>query len=101
MARELERPNPRIFVKGSIKECDAMFLSVEHQIFCTVKNCSVVDATLGVIAICYVFMYNYPIGLNNFYVYLQQCLLQIKDGKKLPISVVKFIDEPSKAVSTA
>ena len=52
MARELERPNPRILVKGSIKECDAMFLSVEHQIFCTVKNCSVVDATLGVIAIC-------------------------------------------------
>lgn len=77
-----------------------MFLTVENQIFCSVDSCSVVDATLGVIAICYVFMYNYPSGLNNFYVYLQQCILKIKDGNKLPISIVKFIDELSKTVIT-
>lgn len=41
----------------------------------------------------YVFLYDYPSGLNNFYLYLQKCILQLQDGKKLPSTVINFVND--------
>ena len=61
----------------------------------------IVDATLGLLAIYYVFMYNYPAGLNTFFYFFKKHVLKISDGKKLPasvISVINGLDDASKAI---
>ena len=52
-----------------------------------------IKETLGLRACCYVFMFEYPTGLKKLFLYLQQCILQIRDGKKLPSSVITFVME--------
>ena len=66
-------------------------LAADKQIICSFES-SLVEATLALLATCYVFMFNYPLGLKNFYLYLQKCILRILDGKKLPSSVITFVN---------
>ena len=51
-----------------------------------------VEAALALLATYYVFMFNYPPGLTNFYLFLQKCILHIQDGKKLPSSLISFVN---------
>ena len=51
-----------------------------------------VKAALALLATYYVFMFNYPPGLTNFYLFLQKCILQIQDGKKFPSSLISFVN---------
>ena len=51
-----------------------------------------VEAALALLATYYVFLFNYPPGLTNFYLFLQKCILQIHDGKKLPSSLISFVN---------
>ena len=52
------------------------------------------EATVGLLGSYYAFMFNYPVCLNHFYLYLQKCILQISDGSwKLPGSVITFETE--------
>ena len=51
-----------------------------------------VEAALAFLATYYVFMFNYPPGLTNFYFFLQKCILHIQDGKKLPSSLISFVN---------
>ena len=54
---------------------------------------NLLEATLGLLASNYVFMYNYLPSLNIFFLYLQKSILKISDGKKLPSSVITFVNE--------
>ena len=51
-----------------------------------------VEAALALLATYYVFMFNYLPGLTNFYLFLQKCILHIQDGKKLPSSLISFVN---------
>ena len=95
MAAKREHQFPWIIIKGGIREA-------EEQLLCSCTG-SLVEATLGLMAVYYVFMFNYTAGLNNFCLYLQRCVLQTNDGKRLSstiISLVNNIDSMSKSGST-
>jgi hypothetical protein len=49
----------------------------------------VVDAAVVLMAVNYVFMFEYA-GICLF---LQKCVLNINDGKKLPASVISFVNK--------
>ena len=51
-----------------------------------------VEAALAFLPTYYVLMFNYPPGLTNFYLFLQKCILQIQDDKKLPSSLISFVN---------
>ena len=72
---------------------DSIHLVAEKQVICSVEDGSLLEAALCRLAVYYVFMFNYPMGLNNFYLYLQKCILDIQDGRKLPSSVLAFVNE--------
>ena len=101
-AERAGHPFPWIIIKGDIREAEEVYLAAENQLLCLCTD-SLVEATLGLMAVYYVFMFNYPAGLNNFYLYLQRCILQINDGTRLPstiINLVNSIDSMSKSGST-
>ena len=50
------------------------------------------NATLALLATYYVFMFSYPPGLNNFFLYLQKCILQVQDGRKLSSTVIALVN---------
>ena len=89
----MEFPFPCILVEGSLKERKGIHIVAEKQVVCSVEEGSLVDTTLCLLAVYYVFMYNYPTGLNNFYLYLQKCVLNIHDCRKLPSSVIAFFND--------
>ena len=66
-------------------------LAADKQVICDFQA-SLVDATVALLATYYVFMFNYPPGLKNFFLYLQKCILHIQDGKKLPSSVISLVN---------
>ena len=66
-------------------------LAADKQIICSFEA-SLVESALALLATYYVFMFNYPPGLANFFLYLQKCILQIQDGKKLPCSIISFVN---------
>ena len=67
-------------------------MAANEQLLCSFTG-SLVKATLGLLSCYYVFMFNYPAGLKNIFFNLQKCILQIHDGKKLPASVITFVNE--------
>ena len=49
------------------------------------------NATMAWFATYYVFMFEYPASLNNFFTYLQK-YFRIPDARKLPTSVIMFVN---------
>lgn len=94
VAHGKERPFPFIIIKGGLKlTCDSdMHLAADRQLLCSFSG-SLVDAACALLACYYVFMFNYPVGLKNLFLYLQKCILNIHDGKKLPGSVITLVNE--------
>ena len=64
----------------------------KNKVICKVDG-GLVEGALRLMAVNYVFMFNYPPGLNLFCLYLQKCVMQIKDGKKLPSTVISFLNK--------
>ena len=91
----MEKPLPCIFMKGALSEQPCLYLVADRQILCEV-NGGLADATIGLMAVFYVFMYEYPGGLSNYYLYLQHCVIQIRDGRKLPVTVMSLVEELDK-----
>lgn len=98
-ARTMEKPLPCILIQGALNEQPSLHLVADRQVICEV-NGGLADATIGLMAVFYVFMYEYPGGLSNFYLYLQHCVLQIRDGRKLPVSVLRLVEELDKHNAT-
>ena len=93
LAMSREHPFPFLIMEGRLEASPSQFhLAADKQIICSFTS-SLVDATLGLLGSYYVFMFNYPACLNNFYLYLQKCVLQINDGRKLPSSVITLVNE--------
>lgn len=93
MARE--EAFPAIVVKGELKglqDFTQVAIIAEKQVLCKV-NGGLVDAAIGLMAAYYVFMFKYAGTLNHFCLFLQKCVLQIQDGKKLPASVITFVNK--------
>ena len=44
-------------------------------------------------AVCYVFIFSYPVGIANLCIYLQKCMLGKNYGEKLPTSVISFVND--------
>ena len=76
---------------GSLESHDTIYLAADKHIICDFEA-SLVESALALLATYYVFMYNYPPGLTNFFIFLQKCILHIQDGKKLPSSVISLVN---------
>lgn len=87
------KPFPRIVFKGQLSSPDAIYIIADQQVLCSSTNTTLLEATVCLMACYYVFLYDYPSGLNNFYLYLQKCILQLQDGKKLPSTVINFVND--------
>ena len=93
VALDKEEPFPFIILKSRLDSHDQeLHLAADKQLLCLFTS-SLVKATLGLLSCYYVFMFNNPAGLKNIFLYLQKCILQIHDGKKLLASVITFVNE--------
>ena len=92
---KLKEPFPRIILKGTLDCLQEIVVTAENQLLFTipVEEGGLLKATLGLLAVFYVHLFVYPAGLNNFYLYLQSCILQIHDSKKLTISVIALVNK--------
>ena len=89
---------PQILVKGSIENFDdshEIAIVAETMVLYTFQR-RLVDAAVAFMATNYVFMLKYPGSLNNFCLFLQKCVLNINDGKKLPASVITLVNKLDK-----
>ena len=86
-----EQPFPGIIVQGALQDCKVAIIA-EKQMLCEFSG-GLVDATIGYMAAHYVFMFKYACSLNNFCLVLHKCVLQIQDGKRLPSTVISFVNE--------
>ena len=68
-------------------------IAAERTVLFEVESRGMVEAMLALLATYYVFMFEYPQTLNNFYLYLQKWVLNIQDGKKLPAAVINFVND--------
>ena len=90
-ALTIKSPFPVIVVKGDLEGMLTSSIVADGQVLFDVEG-GMMDATLALFATYYVFMYEYPASLNNVFTYLQKCIFQIPDGRKLPTSVITFVN---------
>ena len=91
IAESKDNAFPFLIFMGTLASPGKIYIAADKQIICSV-DVSLVEAALALLATYYVFMYNYPPGLANFYSYIQKCILHISDGKKLPSSLMSFVN---------
>ena len=89
--KEEKRLSPFLICKGSLESHDRIYLAADKHIICDFEG-SLVESALALLAGYYVFMFNYPARLTNFFLFLQKCILHIQDGKKLPASVISLVN---------
>ena len=80
-----------IVVKGGLEGMLSSSIVADRQVLFEMDG-GMMDATVALFATYYVFMYEYPASLNNLFTYLQKCIFQIPDGRKLPTSVITFVN---------
>jgi len=68
VASAKEKPFPFIIVEGTIDSPSEIHLAAENQLLCSFSG-SLVEAACGLLASYYVFMFNYPAGLKNLFLY--------------------------------
>ena len=88
----LQSSFPFIIFEGSLDSPGQIHLVADKQLLCSFTG-SLVEAACGLLAIYYVFMFNYPVGLKHLFLYLQKCVLHINDAQKLPGSVISLVNE--------
>ena len=80
-----------IVVKGELEGMLSSSIVADQQVLFEVDG-GMMEATMALFATYYVFMYEYPTSLNNFFTYLQKCIFQIPDARKLPTCVITFVN---------
>ncbi|XP_073247923.1 uncharacterized protein [Porites lutea] len=88
----LQSSFPFIIFEGSLDSPGQIHLAADKQLLCSFTG-SLVEAACGLLASYYVFMFNYPVGLKNLFLYLQKCVLHINDAQKLPGSVISLVND--------
>ena len=91
IAESKDNSFPFLIFMGALASQGKIYIAADKQIICSFEV-SLVEAALALLATYCVFMYNYPPGLANFYSYIQKCILHISDGKKLPASLMSFVN---------
>ena len=91
IAESKDNSFPFLIFMGALASQGKIYIAADKQIICSFEV-SLVEAALALLATYCVFMYNYPPGLANFYSYIQKCILHISDGKKLPSSLMSFVN---------
>ena len=89
IAESKDNAFPFLIFMGTLASPGKIYIAADKQIICSFDVSLV---ALALLATYYVFMYNYPPGLANFYSYIQKCILHISDGKKLPSSLMSFVN---------
>ena len=87
----LKSPFPVIVVEGGSEGMLTLSVVADQQVLFEVES-RMVDATMVLFSMYYVFMHKYPASLNNVSTYLQKCIFQIPNGQKLPTSVITFVN---------
>ena len=91
IAESKDNSFPFVIFMGALASPGKIYIAADKQIICSFEV-SLVEAALALLATYCVFMYNYPPGLAKFYSYIQKCILHISDGKKLPASLMSFVN---------
>ena len=91
IAESKDNSFPFLIFMGALASQGKIYIAADKQIICNFEV-SLVEAALALLATYCVFMYNYPPGLAKFYSYIQKCILHISDGKKLPASLMSFVN---------
>ena len=91
IAESKDNSFPFFIFMGALASPGKIYIAADKQIICSFEV-SLVEAALALLATYCVFMYNYPPGLAKFYSYIQKCILHISDGKKLPASLMSFVN---------
>ena len=91
IAESKDNAFPFLIFMGTLASPGKIYIAADKQIICSFEV-SLVEAALALLATYYVFMCNYTPGLANFYSYIQKCILHISDGKKLPSSLMSFVN---------
>ena len=91
IAESKDNSFPFSIFMGTLALPGKIYIAADKQIICSFEV-SLVEAALALLATYCVFMYNYPPGLANFYSYIQKCIFHISDGKKLPSSLMSFVN---------
>lgn len=91
IAESKDNSLPFLIFMGALAAQGKIYIAADKQIICSFEV-SLVEAALALLATYCVFMYNYPPGLAKFYSYIQKCILHISDGKKLPASLMSFVN---------
>ncbi|XP_028417100.1 uncharacterized protein LOC114541360 [Dendronephthya gigantea] len=92
VASEMDEVHPKILVKGELQDLGEKAVVAEKTVICTVQG-MLLDAVVVYMAVNYSFMFEYPVGFNQFCLFVQKCVLSILDGKKLPGSVLDFVNK--------
>lgn len=90
-ARALKSPSPVIVVNGKFEAMMSSSIVADGEVLFEVDG-GMMNATMALFATYYVFMYEYPVSLNNLFIYLQKCIFQIQDARKLPTAVITFVN---------
>ena len=76
MALQREEPFPLIIMEGTLDVSEELLLKAETEVLCTFKG-NLIEATLGLLA----------------FLYVEKCILEVNEGKKLPSSAMTFVNE--------
>lgn len=60
-------PDPCILKEGSLKSPGNVYLCADKQVLCS-ANCTLLKATVGLMSVFYIFLYQYPPGLRKFFI---------------------------------
>ncbi|XP_028415514.1 uncharacterized protein LOC114538579 [Dendronephthya gigantea] len=91
-AASLKSIFPVIVVKGGFEGILSSSIVADKQVLFEVEG-GMLEATMLLFATYYVFMFEYPSTLNNFSTYLHKRIFNIPDSRKLPTSVICFVNE--------
>ena len=91
-ASSLQSPFPVVVSKERLEGMLSSSIVAEKQVLFEVDG-GMLEATMHLFAKYYVFMFEYPPSLNNFFTYLLKSIFNITDSKKLLTSVITFVNE--------
>jgi hypothetical protein len=90
MAANIDDASPTVLLNPRLPS-HLVGVIAESMVLFTLQR-RLVDATVGFMASIYVFMFKYPTKLNNFCLFLQKCVFNISDGRRLPASVITLVN---------
>ena len=80
IAQRKEKAFPFLIFTGTLDLLGKIYIAADQQILCCFEA-SMVEAALALFATYYVFMFNYPPGLTNFYLFYKNVYYTFRMAK--------------------